>query len=52
MYGKTRGDDQSDHLSDTEPKKLQTWRSLYLDKTQKIFNEVEDAYFKATKAQE
>lgn len=32
--------------------KLQTWRSIYLDKLQKIFNEVEQSYHKATKAME
>ena len=40
----------SSELSDRDHSKLQTWRSQYLDKLQKIFNEVEQQYQKATKA--
>lgn len=34
----------SSELSDRDHSKLQTWKSQYLDKLQKIFNEVEQQY--------
>ena len=48
MYKANNGGESD--ISDRDHMKLQVWRSLYLDKLQKIFNEVEQAYQKATKA--
>lgn len=42
----------SSEMSDRDHSKLQTWRSQYLDKLQKIFIEVEQTYRKATRAME
>ena len=42
----------SSEISEKDHGKLQSWRSLYLDKLQKIFNEVEQQYQKAVKAME
>ena len=42
----------SSEMSERDHSKLQTWRSLYLDKLQKIFNDVEQQYHKAAKAME
>ena len=39
-----RATNGSSELSDRDHSKLQTWRSLYLDKLQKIFCEVEAQY--------
>lgn len=40
----------SSEMSERDHGKLQVWRSLYLDKLQKIFDEVEQQYQKAVKA--
>jgi len=47
-----RNTNGSSELSDQDHSKLQSWRSLYLDELQKIFNGVEQQFHKATKAME
>ena len=42
MYKANNGGESD--ISDRDHTKLQVWRSLYLDKLQKIFNEVEQTY--------
>ena len=41
MIQRQNNNGNSTELSEKDHTKLQTWRSLYLDKLQKIFNEVE-----------